>query len=67
MKTLSKFEILNREEEDVQVAYPGIKSAEDGESSPTDEELKSLALQLLTTGVINTIEVFKDGEYIDVF
>ena len=49
------------------MAYPNIKSQTDGESSPTEEELKELALQLLTTGVINTIEVFRDGEYVDVF
>ena len=58
VKTLSNFEILERVEEHVHVAYPDIGAAaatatanttagQDGASSedgPTDEELKSLAL-----------------------
>lgn len=67
VKTLSEFTILSRQDEEVRVAYPNIKSQADGESSPTEEELKDIALKLLTTGVINTIEVFRDGEYVDVF
>ena len=67
VKTMSKFNILERIEEYVHVAYPDLKSAEEGQNSPTDEELKKIALQLLTTGVINTITVLRNGEEVDVF
>ena len=67
VKTLSNFEILERVEEHVHVAYPDIQSTSQEVGGPTDEELKSLALQLLTTGVVNTIEVFRDGTHVDVF
>ena len=66
VKTMNKFTVLERVDEHVHVAYPDLKSA-DGQSAPTNEELKSIALQLLTTGVVNTITVFKDGIQVDVF
>ena len=44
VKTMSKFNILERIEEYVHVAYPDLKSAEEGQNSPTDEELKKIAL-----------------------
>ena len=66
VKTMSKYTILERVNEHVHVAYPNLVSA-DGVSAPTDDELKAIALQLLTTGVVNTITVFRNGIQVDVF
>ena len=62
VKTLAKFNILERIDEHVHVAYPDLRSTQDAENTPTDEELKAIALQLLTTGVVNTITVYRDNE-----
>ena len=67
VKTLAKFNILERIDEHVHIAYPDLRSTQDAENTPTDEELKAIALQLLTTGVVNTITVYRDNEQVDVF
>ena len=64
-KGMRNFNILDRQNEIVQVAYPDLKQA-DG-SYLTDDQLKDLALQILTTGVVNTINVFRDSVPVDVF
>ena len=60
VKTMGKFTIIERQNELVLVEYPKLELYEVA-------ELKQLALQLLTTGVVNTINVLKDGQQVDVF
>ena len=33
----------------------------------SDDDLKTIAMQVLSTGVVNTINVMRDGVYVDVF
>ena len=65
-KSLTKFTITDYENEFVEADYPNLKGA-DGISSPTNEELKQVALQLLTTGIVNTVNMLRDGEQVDIF
>ena len=66
-KSFKKFVVREREEEVVLVEYPDLKSEDSENSKMTDEELKQIALKLLTTGVVNTINIIRDGEEVDVF
>ena len=66
-KSFKKFVVREREEEVVLVEYPYLKSENSGNEKMTDEELKQIALKLLTTGVVNTINIIRDGEEVDVF
>ena len=65
-KALTKFTITQHDNEIVEADYPNIKGA-DGVSSPTDAELKQIALQLFTTGIVNTVNMLRDGEQVDIF
>ena len=66
-KSFKNFVVREREEEVVLVEYPDLKSEDSENSKMTDEELKQIALKLLTTGVVNTINIIRDGEEVDVF
>lgn len=44
VKSLSNFHIIERKDEFVHVAYPDLKSADESRDSPSDEELKQVAL-----------------------
>lgn len=65
IKSLKKFNILEKKENFVHVEYPEIK-AEDNKPI-SDENLKEIALRLLSTGVVNTLNVLRDGVEVDVF
>lgn len=60
VKNMKDFKVIEREEEIVLVEYPNCEAYK-------TEDLKKLALQLLTTGVVNTINVFKDDVRMDIF
>ena len=60
VKTMGKFSVVERNGEIVLVEYPKLDLYKVA-------DLKELALKLLTTGVVNTINVFKDGVQVDVF
>ena len=66
-KSFKNFVIRERDEEVILVEYPDLKSEDSESDKMTDEELKQIALKLLTTGVVNTINMIRDGEEVDVF
>lgn len=59
-RAFKKFDVLERENETVRVSYPGLETKEKA-------KLKEVALQLLSTGVVNTINVQVNGEKFDIF
>ena len=66
-KSFKNFVVRERNEEIILVEYPDLKSEDSEKDKMTDEELKQIALKLLTTGVVNTINMIRDGEEVDVF
>ena len=65
IKSLKKFTILEKKDNFVHVEYPEIKAKDDKPIG--DGELKEIALKLLSTGVVNTLNVLRDGVEVDVF
>lgn len=51
----------------IDVEYPELRSESNGGGAMNDTELKDLALNLLSTGVVNKINVVRDGQDVDVF
>ena len=66
LRSLSKFNIRETLDNFVDVEYPELRSESDGRAM-NDTELKDLALHLLSTGVVNKINVVRDGQDVDVF
>ena len=66
-KSFKNFVVRERDEEIILVEYPDLKSEDSENDKMTDEELKQIALKLLTTGVVNTINIIRDGDEVDVF
>ena len=66
LRSLSKFNIREMKDNFVDVEYPELRSESNGRAM-NDTELKDLALNLLSTGVVNKINVVRDGQDVDVF
>lgn len=67
LRSLSKFNIREMKDNFIDVEYPELRSESNGGGAMNDTELKDLALNLLSTGVVNKINVVRDGQDVDVF
>ena len=70
IKTMSKYTILDyQNDEHVLVEYPNLRSLDKERSDEpiSDAELRQLATHLLQTGVVNTLNILRDGQLVDVY